>query len=124
MNESLSLSHECRATPAPRMRRKHRGRAQRPSAAHHPAPAIGGRALGQPVTFSITAEGEAIRYQWFHNGDAIPGATSSSYTIASVQASDSGQYFVVLTNGAGSVRSNSAKLTVATGAGDAEVTVQ
>jgi len=96
--------------------------AQAPRITQHPQSAV--VPLGQPVTFTVVAEGDAIRYQWFHNGDPIPGATASSYTIASVQETDSGQYYVILTNGAGGVRSNSATLTVATGAGDAEVTVQ
>ena len=45
----------------------------------------------------------------------ISGATSSSYTIPSVVAGDSGTYDCVITNTCGNVTSNTATLTVQTG---------
>jgi type 1 glutamine amidotransferase len=72
---------------------------------------------GQSVTFSVTATGAApLTYQWqkLVNGNwvNISGATSPSLTINSAQASDAGQYWVVVSNDAGTVTSNSVSLTV------------
>src|SRR4029077_6246081 len=58
----------------------------------------------QSITFST--------YQWKFNGANIPGATSTNYTIASVQASNAGNYSVAVTNGVGHVTSSNAFLTV------------
>lgn len=70
-------------------------------------------AVGNPVTFSVTAIGTApLSYQWRKNGANISGATSASYTISSVQSSDAGNYTVVVSNSNGSVTSSTATLTV------------
>jgi sugar lactone lactonase YvrE len=69
---------------------------------------------GQSATFTITASGTApLSYQWRKDGATITGATSASYTLSSVAASDAGVYSVVVTNSAGSVTSNSATLALA-----------
>src|SRR6185437_4430562 len=49
---------------------------------------------------------------WQFNTLTISGATDSSYTIASAQATDAGSYACVVTNMAGSVTSANATLTV------------
>jgi hypothetical protein len=72
---------------------------------------------GQSATFSVTASGTApLSYQWqkLENGNwvNISGATFASFAIDSAQASDAGQYEVVVSNSAGSVTSNSVSLTV------------
>src|SRR5664280_2588201 len=68
---------------------------------------------GAAVTFTAAAGGTpAPAYQWQNNGANWAGATSASYTIASVAMSDAGTYTVVATNSAGSVTSNGAVLTV------------
>ncbi len=68
--------------------------------------------LGRSATFSVNATGSNLRYQWRKNGGNIPGATSSSYTIPSVSASDAGAYSVVVYNGCSTVTSNAATLSV------------
>lgn len=69
--------------------------------------------IGSPVTFSVTVTGsEPLTYQWIMAGTNLPGATSSSLTINSVKASDVGAYSVLISNGAGSVQSSDAVLTV------------
>ena len=50
--------------------------------------------LGQPVTFSVSATGTGLTYQWRKNGVDITGATDSSYTIDTVAISDTGNYDV------------------------------
>ena len=68
---------------------------------------------GAPVTFTITATGSApLSYQWRKNTANIPGATTSSYTIAAAAASDAGDYDCVVSNPCGSVTSNIAALIV------------
>jgi hypothetical protein len=71
------------------------------------------RTAGQAVTFTVSAGGTGpFTYQWSLNGNPIPGATSASFTMASVRAGDAGSYTVRVTNAAGSVQSNAANLTV------------
>lgn len=70
---------------------------------------------GQPATFSVAAAAGsgAVTYQWQRNGADITGATSASYTVPATTSDDSGaSYRVTLTNGAGSVTSSPALLTV------------
>jgi sugar lactone lactonase YvrE len=69
---------------------------------------------GQSATFSVQASGTpAPSYQWRRQGVAVVGATSASYTLASVGATDDGASFdVVVTNSAGSVTSAPAVLSV------------
>ena len=51
-------------------------------------------AVGQSATFSVAASGTApLSFQWQRNGANIAGATSSSFTIASVATSDNGAMF-------------------------------
>src|SRR5664280_453034 len=68
---------------------------------------------GAAVSFTAAAGGTpAPTYQWRKNGANLTGATSASYTIASVAMGDAGTYTVVATNSAGAVTSNGAVLTV------------
>ncbi|MFN0112932.1 MAG: beta strand repeat-containing protein [Blastocatellia bacterium] len=64
------------------------------------------------VTFSVTATGNGLSYQWRKGGVDIPGATSAIYTIASALAGDAGNYDVIVTGICGSVTSSVATLTV------------
>jgi sugar lactone lactonase YvrE len=69
--------------------------------------------VGTDVQFSVTASGHsAITYQWFFNGTAISGATSSTYRLANAQPSNQGDYTVVVSNGLYSVTSRRATLIV------------
>jgi len=69
--------------------------------------------VGESATFSVTAEGSPTpTYQWKKGTEEILGATSSSYTIDPIAASDGGSYTVVVTNSGGSVTSDAATLTV------------
>jgi uncharacterized protein (TIGR02145 family) len=57
-------------------------------------------AAGHSVTFSVVATGTApLSYQWYKNGTAISGATSSSYSLSNVQITDTGTYTVTVSNG-------------------------
>jgi hypothetical protein len=70
---------------------------------------------GQSATFSATAAGTGpFTYQWMKAGVAISGATSSTYTIGSVAATDAGAYSVKITGPVGTVTSTAATLTIVT----------
>jgi len=72
--------------------------------------------VGGNAAFSVVAtasSGAAVTYQWQRDGQAITGATSSSYQLASVKATDTGAKFSVqVTIGSVSQSSASAVLTV------------
>ncbi len=56
----------------------------------------------QAFTLSVVASSpSAFTYQWFRNGQAIPGATTATYDVAAGAAADSGVYHVRITNAAG-----------------------
>ncbi|MEP6948534.1 MAG: immunoglobulin domain-containing protein [Ginsengibacter sp.] len=65
---------------------------------------------GNNVTFSVTATGAGLTYQWKKNGVAIVGATSSAYTISNVSAADAGGYEVAVSNTGGTITSSIAYL--------------
>ncbi len=69
---------------------------------------------GQTATFVVTATGTApLSYQWQKNGAAINGANSVSYTTSATTTADNGaQFTVAIKNGAGSVISSAASLSV------------
>jgi hypothetical protein len=69
--------------------------------------------VSQTASFSVLAGGTPpLAYQWSVGTTSIPGATSSSLTLANVQSSQAGNYSVVVTNAAGSATSTGAVLTV------------
>lgn len=72
-------------------------------------------APGAQVTFSVTiTKGTPpFGYQWQKDGVNIAGATNATYVIAAVIAADTGAYEVVMTNAAGSAKSDKGIFTVA-----------
>jgi hypothetical protein len=68
---------------------------------------------GQPDTLSVGAVGSGtLSYQWFMNGVAIPGATSASYYLPSLQLTNGGSYYVVVSSTYGGVTNAAATLNV------------
>lgn len=68
-------------------------------------------ASGGSASFSVTATG-ATGYQWVFNNNNIGGATGTTHTIANATSANAGSYRVVVSNGAGSVSSDTVTLTV------------
>ena len=66
----------------------------------------------ESVTFSVTATGDNIQYQWEKDGIDISGATANTLTISSVSQSDEGAYQCVVGNDCGIEDSSVANLTV------------
>jgi alpha-tubulin suppressor-like RCC1 family protein/plastocyanin len=65
---------------------------------------------GESATFSVSAGGAGLAFQWQKNGVNIPDATNTTFTIAAVQALDAADYTVVVSNSAGAVTSVPATL--------------
>ncbi|HVU99841.1 MAG TPA: hypothetical protein VHH88_00675, partial [Verrucomicrobiae bacterium] len=63
---------------------------------------------GQSASFATVAVGTA--YQWQFNGVDIPGATSSSYTVAAVGSTNTGEYRCVISGANGTVATTPATL--------------
>jgi hypothetical protein len=77
--------------------------------------------LGNPVSFSVTANAAAISYQWYKgtvaltDGGTISGSATSTLSISSVALSDSGYNYncvITGTSPCGPVTSNNSNLTV------------
>ena len=68
---------------------------------------------GDPVAFSVRARGGVpLYYQWIFNGTKVNNATNQSFVLANPQPSDSGNYWVVVSNSLGAATSSVASLTV------------
>ena len=66
---------------------------------------------GTKAIFTVVADGTApLSYQWSKDGNAIFGATDSSYVIPSVDDADSGFYTVRVSNAAGAEDSSPVQL--------------
>src|SRR5665213_1206041 len=70
---------------------------------------------GQNYTFSVTAVGSNLTYQWFTNGAADTTAgTGATYPLVNIQTTQAGSYQLVVSNAVGAVSNVLTTLTVAT----------
>ncbi len=61
---------------------------------------------GNDCTFNLAFGGTPpLRYQWWHDGIELPGATNASLTLQGVSTNDSGEYEVLVANDFGSDQS-------------------
>lgn len=82
-----------------------------PTITSHPVGAT--KCEGESHTFSITATGDGLNYQWKKNGTNISGAPNSNqYTINNITESDAGDYTCEVSGNCGSETSNVATLVV------------
>lgn len=68
-------------------------------------PAGGAFLSGRPLQLTVVALGANLAYQWYKDDTLIPGATNATLGTASGNASDSGRYYVRVTNPAGATNS-------------------
>ena len=69
---------------------------------------------GQYVGLQVAAVGTPpLNYQWFHDGVAVPGATSASLVLPNFSTNDAGTYLVKVSNETESATSLAATLTLA-----------
>ena len=64
------------------------------------------------VTFTVTATGDNLTYQWQFNGANLSNANAASLTLSDVTPSQSGLYSAIVSNSADSVPSANAELLV------------
>ena len=85
----------------------------------HPTNAV--VAPGGTATFTVVATGDSLSYQWFHANPVMPlmdggdvyFTDSKTLLILDVMEADEGEvYYVEVTNGAGTVQSNMASLSI------------
>lgn len=69
------------------------------------------RLAGESVTFSGDIS-NATSYQWFKDGEPIPGATDHEYTLSFLTVPDAGAYVLRGINALGSAETSAATLTV------------
>jgi len=68
---------------------------------------------GSKASFSVNAAGsEPFRYQWWHNGMLLRGATNAQLILTNPQVTDAGSYWAVVLNSLGTANSLVAKLVV------------
>lgn len=67
---------------------------------------------GANPTFTVSATGTGLQYEWRRNGTPISGAIRSSYTVMAASPLTEGTYTVRVYNATSGVISNSAELTV------------
>jgi hypothetical protein len=77
--------------------------------------------VGESASFSVTATGDNLTYQWAKEGVNIPGATAETLDLSEIKSSDEGDYTVIVSNGQDDETSNPARLTVI---GPAAINVQ
>ncbi len=84
----------------------------------YPAPVITVQPVSRTVdqnknsSLSVTASGTNLRYQWRRGAQNITGATERVLSFPKAQAEDAATYSVIVFNGAGSVTSDPATLSV------------
>jgi len=54
--------------------------------------------LGTPLSIPFTTSGTANEYQWYKDGVLIPGAISTTFSVASAALSDAGNYTIAITS--------------------------
>ena len=72
---------------------------------------------GNNAVFTVAASGLRLTYTWMQNGSALPSdrrfmAVNEMLTIQNVNVSDVGDYSCLVSNAAGNVTSNAARLTL------------
>ena len=63
-------------------------------------------------SLSVSATGDGLTYQWYKNGVAIDGATSDTLNFENIQSVNAGSYYCIITNPAGSIKSNTTNIEV------------
>ena len=68
---------------------------------------------GKKVTFNVRAQSDLpLAYQWFQNGEVLPGATNATFAIPHAMPAHRGNYTVRVVNSLGSLTTTGAALNV------------
>lgn len=69
---------------------------------------------GGTLNLSVTATGDSLAYQWYKGTNAVSGATAALLSITGAAISDSGNYYVTVSNQIGALTSSTAAVYVVT----------
>jgi hypothetical protein len=83
-----------------------------PSIQRHPQAQVSVKSGAANFRVKAQSEAEAPRYQWFKDGQALPGATNPYLHLRKVGPADAGAYHVVVSNSGGETVSRAAALRV------------
>src|SRR5438046_2047207 len=67
---------------------------------------------GTSASFSVSATGTGLSYQWFKGGSAMAGQTGNSLTLNNVSSADAGGYSVTVSGVCGNSITSAATLNV------------
>jgi hypothetical protein len=67
---------------------------------------------GDPFELNVVASGGALSYAWFHDGKPVSGAVGMSFGATMAALDEAGTYYVVVSNAAGSITSDTIKVEV------------
>ncbi len=68
--------------------------------------------LGEVATLEVSATGDNLSFQWFHDDAIVPGATGATLVIDPIQAGDAGSYAVDVTSACDVIRTTERSDTV------------
>lgn len=71
------------------------------------------KTVDEAVTFSLDVVDDGYTYQWYHNDEAISGATAQTLTIDPVKMADAGSYYCIVENQVSRTQSTTCELTTA-----------
>ena len=81
--------------------------------------------VGDPATLTASVVGATpLAFQWYHNDSPVNGAINQTLGFSIAQPGDSGEYWLVVSNGFGVVTSTVVRLSVVTGISLAEALEQ
>lgn len=87
-----------------------------PAITEGPRPQVA--AAGGTIALTVLASGQApLTYQWLRDGVELAGRTNGALTLPDLQPADAGLYRAVVSNAAGTVTSDPARVEVRTAAG-------
>lgn len=93
------------------------GRATTPPVVLSIQPPAQTQSIGSTAYLAVYAVGVNLHYKWYHETNLLAGETNSWITLSDLHLAQSGQYWVTVSNEAGTVSSQSASVSVVLTAG-------
>ena len=76
------------------------------------SPATETKTVDESTTFTLDVVDKGYTYQWYHNDNAISGATQNTYTIEKIKSACAGTYYCKVSNSVSTANSTTINLTV------------
>ncbi len=68
--------------------------------------------MGNDAQFVVEATGDSLNYQWYKDGNPLPGETNDTLNFSNIDLTYEGNYTVVITNTCASIESDTAQLNI------------